>query len=147
MALDFWPKILLFLLPYLPSQTNLEFCWLCQLEKEIGNEVRFLWQGLFVHKNVSSLAFCCAAGYTQSELFLHPPLQPVCSDHPDVKNPLPGFRLLGHLRCSPALSSPLAPECSHVFYPHCSIAICISSKVSEQFQAHVQSNYYGDNLK
>lgn len=34
-------------MPYLPSQTNWEFCWLCQMEKEIGTEVRFLWQDLF----------------------------------------------------------------------------------------------------
>lgn len=86
-------------------------------------------------------------GTLNQSCFLHPLLQAVSSEHPDVRNPLPGFHLLGPLRCSPVLSSLLAPECGHIFYLHCSVAICIPSKVSEQFQAHVQSNYYGDNLK
>lgn len=47
--------MLFFLLPYLPSQNHSEFCWLCQLEKEIGNKIMFLWQSLSVPKNVSRL--------------------------------------------------------------------------------------------
>lgn len=133
----FWPKILLFLLPHLPSQTNLEFCWLRQLDKETGSEVGFLWQGLFVHKNISSLAFCCAAGSTQWELVSSSNLVAVNTLLRETLSL--GSHLLGHLHCSSVLPPLPASGCCHVFYPHCLVPICMFNKVSLAIPAHACS--------
>lgn len=61
-------------LPYLPSQTHLEFCWLCQLEKQIGNGVPFLWQSLSVPKNALSLVSVVQQGARTQSRFPRPPL-------------------------------------------------------------------------
>lgn len=105
-------------LPYLPSQTHLEFCWLCQLEKQIGNGVPFLWQSLSVPKNALSLVSVVQQGARTQSWFPHPLLQLVFCVHPGARNPLPGLPALG---CSSVL--PLASACCHIPYLHCFVPI------------------------
>lgn len=93
-------------LPYLPSQTHLEFCWLCQLEKRIGNGVPFLWQSLSVPKNALSLVSVVQQGARTQSWFPRPLLQLGFGVRPGARNPLPWLSALGS--STVLLSAPLS---------------------------------------
>lgn len=129
-----WCKILakntVFPFLYLPSQNHLEFCWLCQLEKEIGNEVMFLWQSLSVPKNVSCLISVVQQGAHGWSQLSRPLLQLGFSERLMWEPFSLDSLLLGHPQCCSMLPSLLASAHCHVFYPSCFVAICIFSKLS-----------------